>query len=577
MSAPRPEVLFSLFLGAALFLLTATGAAAGVAHSPDGTFLYVYSPCAWDQGLFPDASYQAVGNFIRNQDYDVTTAIYKDATSNDDVCGSATLQNFKDCMYADFLYVTTHGNENMMSGIYLKTEGAVNTWRNNELDTETRESGTVLWDGNPAYYAYVPAAWYATHWRAMLDQTKAIAILDACKSAHNCVSSAVSAAGGGVCFGYMDCPDAGDTDANNSKLLQRMNGTTDGATKRKAGEAYDGGAGYLEGFSIHGDPDITLCPAYEAKSPVGPTTAAGTGFFEVDTWCHDNVAANEALTFVPTGNVTVGNQRWVGTGKVRRIEFDWTGLCNFTVEATAHADKFHSWGAATSSYHRMDGNRVTPNSDDVVWTFSHVGQTRVELASFTAILAGTEVLVEWTTATEIDNAGFNLYRGLAKDMWSTRLNDELLPAQGDELQGASYAFTDESITPEVTYYYWLEDMDLDGKATIHGPASPASAWAEDVEGPAPETFSLDQNYPNPFGATTKITYALPVGGHVTLSVYNVMGQRVKRLVDAHQHAGHKEVLWDGKDEKGRPVSEGIYFYNHRLENRSEIRKMSLVR
>lgn len=361
-------------------------AEAAVAHSPDGTFLYVYSPCAWDQINFPDGEYLAVGNYIQHQDYNVTTVVYRDATSDDDNCGSCTLENLKACKYADFLYFTTHGNSGMMAGIYLKTENAVNTWRNNEADTETRQSQSVSWGGNWAYYARIPAsnpaAWYSTHWRSILDQSKAIVILSSCESSPDVGSSVVSAAGGGVCLGYTLCPNTTENQANNTKLLQRMNGSTDAATKRKAGLAYGGGAGYLKGFSLHGEPDITLCPAYESKSPVGEVADAGTGHFQVDTYCHDNVPATEALTFATEGEVEITNVHWVGSGKVNRIEFDWAGTGRWKVAVTAHADKFHSWGAATSSYHEMDGNRVTPNGDNVVWTFYSEG-FYTEAPSFT--------------------------------------------------------------------------------------------------------------------------------------------------------------------------------------------------
>jgi hypothetical protein len=203
--------------------------------------------------------------------------------------------------------------------------------------------------------------------------------------------------------------------------------------------------------------------------------------------------------------------------------------------------------------------------------------TAIDLCAFNVEPDGDRLEVTWITATEIDNAGFNLYRGTAKGMWSTRLTEELIPARGNEVQGATYTFTDYAAAPGVVHYYWLEDVDLYGKSSMHGPVGAAAASAEEGEVTIPDVVSLDQNYPNPFGGTTRIAYGLPVAGHVTLSIYNVMGQRVRTLVDTYQQAGYREVHWDGRDEEGSPVSEGIYFYGLKVADRSKIRKMIFLR
>lgn len=79
----------------------------------------------------------------------------------------------------------------------------------------------------------------------------------------------------------------------------------------------------------------------------------------------------------------------------------------------------------------------------------------------------------------------------------------------------------------------------------------------------PTTYNLSQNYPNPFNPYTVIQFYLPQSGHVTLSVYNIMGQKVVVLLDGYMDKGYGEVTWDGADQSGRPVASGIYFY--RLE------------
>ncbi|MEA3432264.1 MAG: metallophosphoesterase [candidate division WOR-3 bacterium] len=75
----------------------------------------------------------------------------------------------------------------------------------------------------------------------------------------------------------------------------------------------------------------------------------------------------------------------------------------------------------------------------------------------------------------------------------------------------------------------------------------------------PESFKVWQNYPNPFNANTKIRYQLPKAGHISVEVYNLTGQRVRRLVDSDKDAGCYYTFWDGKDKDGVKVNSGIYF------------------
>jgi len=82
----------------------------------------------------------------------------------------------------------------------------------------------------------------------------------------------------------------------------------------------------------------------------------------------------------------------------------------------------------------------------------------------------------------------------------------------------------------------------------------------DVEENLPKEFNLSQNFPNPFNPTTEISFALPVNAHVNLSVYNVLGQKVKTLVDGDMEAGYKTVAWNGTDHAGADVASGTYFY-----------------
>jgi hypothetical protein len=76
----------------------------------------------------------------------------------------------------------------------------------------------------------------------------------------------------------------------------------------------------------------------------------------------------------------------------------------------------------------------------------------------------------------------------------------------------------------------------------------------------PEEFRLDQNYPNPFNPSTNITYQLPQGAPVQLTIYNILGREVKILIHGYRDAGHHTAIWDGSNNQGVPVAGGVYIY-----------------
>ncbi len=93
----------------------------------------------------------------------------------------------------------------------------------------------------------------------------------------------------------------------------------------------------------------------------------------------------------------------------------------------------------------------------------------------------------------------------------------------------------------------------------------------------PKRFDLAQNYPNPFNPTTVIEYALPKAGHVNLAIYNIMGQKVRTLVDGMQPAGRFHLVWDGRSDSGVRVPSGIYFYRIQSGEYVAMKKMILMK
>jgi hypothetical protein len=93
----------------------------------------------------------------------------------------------------------------------------------------------------------------------------------------------------------------------------------------------------------------------------------------------------------------------------------------------------------------------------------------------------------------------------------------------------------------------------------------------------PTEFALSQNYPNPFNPTTKIEFTLSKSGLVILQIYDVLGRKVRTLVSEELSSGYKSVIWDGKNEDGKDVASGVYFYQLKVGDFSKPKKMLLLK
>ncbi|MFO7889858.1 MAG: T9SS type A sorting domain-containing protein [bacterium] len=132
--------------------------------------------------------------------------------------------------------------------------------------------------------------------------------------------------------------------------------------------------------------------------------------------------------------------------------------------------------------------------------------------------------------------------------------------------------------------------DASSTFTIHsqfGSIDPAfyNAWDFDSEMPTsvdyiggqPLTFALDQNYPNPFNPETQIHYSIPKTVNVTISVYNLLGQKITTLVNGKKQAGKHVITWNGRDDFDHQVSSGIYIYSIKAGDFSDTNKMLLMK
>jgi len=138
-------------------------------------------------------------------------------------------------------------------------------------------------------------------------------------------------------------------------------------------------------------------------------------------------------------------------------------LSNEPIDLTTQFDGSGRAAGATNEYCYAEGE-----TED--WYFSPKDPTAVTLARFEAAAQAEGILIEWETATEMDNLGFNLYRSTAVDGEYIQLNEALIPAQNPgAVFGSVYTWLDEGVTPGVTYFYKLEDVDIEGNTTLNGP------------------------------------------------------------------------------------------------------------
>lgn len=101
------------------------------------------------------------------------------------------------------------------------------------------------------------------------------------------------------------------------------------------------------------------------------------------------------------------------------------------------------------------------------------------VVTITHLIEPPPITVEWRTETEVNAAGFNVYRALSVDGPYSKVNDDLIPGEGSATSGASYTFVDDTVQPGVTYYYRLEDVELDNSAMQHAPieyTAPRFPW-----------------------------------------------------------------------------------------------------
>jgi hypothetical protein len=209
----------------------------------------------------------------------------------------------------------------------------------------------------------------------------------------------------------------------------------------------------------------------------------------------------------------------------------------------------------------------------------------VQLSSFVATQqAGNTVRLDWTTATETNNYGFEVQKSLGDALHFETIAGSFIPGHGTTTEPRSYSFIDRSVS-QGQWYYRLKQIDLDGTIHYTEPIVVTVLTAVDDQS-LPVEFDLKQNYPNPFNPSTKIKFSIPsvgaepartasAGGHVQpvqLKVYDVLGREVATLVNEALPAGSYERTFDASQ-----LTSGVYIYKLTAGDQSFTRKMTLTK
>jgi len=205
---------------------------------------------------------------------------------------------------------------------------------------------------------------------------------------------------------------------------------------------------------------------------------------------------------------------------------------------------------------RTNGNYVV---DGIYNLLTFESPLPVELTSFIASLRMNTVYLKWETATEVNNYGFEVERKTEND-WK---KFGFVYGNGTSNSPKSYSYIDDNVSSG-NYSYRLKQIDNDGTFEYSNTI--------EVTINSPEKFALNQNFPNPFNPSTKISWQSTVSGYQSLKVYDVLGNEVATLVDEFRNAGSYNADFDGSN-----LSSGVYFYQLKTGEFLDSKKMTLLK
>jgi hypothetical protein len=307
---------------------------------------------------------------------------------------------------------------------------------------------------------------------------------------------------------------------------------------------------YLSGSVAPADRSLTF-----ADNIVGPQTQVRSGPLTVrqDEYTFGNVPND-------FGSEIVFNNLWLYTGGHLLIEIRHQGFTGTSRSTDANNTSTPGYGTDysacwTGNYAGTSGSQG--NFSIVKLTYDD--PIPVELTSFAANVSGNNVILNWSTATETNNQGFDVQR---KASGSEFQSIGFVSGSGTTTEIRNYSFNDE--VSNGNYFYRLKQLDFDGSFEFSNEI--------EVDVNIPAVYALEQNYPNPFNPSTTIDFSIANNGFVKLAVYNTLGQEVITLVNEVKESGAHSVTFDASS-----LTSGAYFYKLETAQFSQTRKMLLTK
>lgn len=200
----------------------------------------------------------------------------------------------------------------------------------------------------------------------------------------------------------------------------------------------------------------------------------------------------------------------------------------------------------------------------------------VTLSHFSATMtAQNYVQLVWISQTETNLLGYNVFRNDSPELSSAVKISNMIEGTNTSTP-QTYVYIDMDLNQDGTYYYWLQNVDLDGTSLYHGPVSVVFNTGGQGGSPGiPNATRLKNAYPNPFNPSTTISYQLKDAGRVKIDIYNTKGQILRSFEQVHTIAGNYHILWDGCDGTGKALSSGVYIYKMTCGSYSATKKVVL--
>ncbi|MCA0446567.1 MAG: hypothetical protein LCH54_10100 [Bacteroidetes bacterium] len=284
-------------------------------------------------------------------------------------------------------------------------------------------------------------------------------------------------------------------------------------------------------------------------------------------------AAGYSLTQIASGSVQVNNVATTTATTVSGQTFTVTTPVDINAGASVtinllDATKISNPPTAGNITLSVSSDIETSNKTSTSYPIYFLdGSLPVELTSFTVKQNKGAVLIEWTTESELDNAMFKVFR---TDSETGEANEiTRIAGMGTKSSRTDYKYLDKLVTAGKKYSYQLIDYSYDGTESIHD--------AVTIEIETPKVFNLEQNYPNPFNPETTVPFAVPFKANVSLEVYNILGQRVKVLVNDVYEPGVYSLVWNGRNDNGEMASTGVYFIRMQAATFNKVLKMTLLK